>query len=71
MLRIAFSEQDVQQSKRLRSDDPHPRVRRRMQVLWLKSQGLAHQEICRLAGIFSITSREYLRKFQSGGIRER
>jgi DNA-binding NarL/FixJ family response regulator len=51
MLKIDFSEQDVQQIKRLRYEDPHPRVRRRMEVLWLKSQGLAHQEICRLAGI--------------------
>lgn len=41
-----------------------------MEVLWLKSQGLAHQEICRLAGISSNTLREYLRKFQSGGIRK-
>jgi transposase len=70
MLKIDFSEQDVQQIKRLRYEDPHPRVRRRMEVLWLKSQGLAHQEICRLAGISGNTLREYLRKFQSGGIRE-
>jgi len=70
MLRIEFSEQDVEQIKRLRYEHPHPKVRRRMEVLWLKSQGLAHWEICQLAGISGNTLRDCLRKFQSGGIRK-
>ena len=41
-----------------------------MEVLWLKSQGLEHQEICRLAGVSSNTLRQYLRLFQVGGIRK-
>ncbi len=41
-----------------------------MEVLWLKSQGLAHREICRLAGISSNTLRQYLGMFQSGGIKK-
>jgi len=40
-----------------------------MEVLWLKSQGLEHQEICRLAGVSSNTLRQYLRLFQAGGIK--
>jgi len=39
-----------------------------MDVLWLKSQGLPHREICRLTGISSNTLRKYLRIFQSGGV---
>jgi transposase len=39
-----------------------------MDVLWLKSQGLPHQDICRLTGISSNTLRTYLRTFQSGGV---
>lgn len=70
MIRIEFSEQDRKDIKRLRYEHPHPRVRRRMEVLWLKSQGLAHQEICRLAQVSSNTLREYLRRFQSGGVRK-
>jgi transposase len=68
MIRIDFTEQDIKKIKRLRNDDPHPRVRKRMDVLWLKSQGLAHQEICRLTGISGNTLRKYLRMFQSGGV---
>jgi transposase len=68
MIRIDFSEQDINKLKQLRYDDPHPRVRKRMDVLWLKSQGLPHREICRLTGVSSNTLREYLRLFQSGGV---
>jgi transposase len=70
MIRIEFSEQDLKKLQRLRYEHPHPRVRRRMDVLWLKSQGFAHQEICRLAGISSNTLRQYLGMFQSGGIKK-
>lgn len=41
-----------------------------MEVLWLKSQGLAHHDICRLAGISSNTLRQYLRMFQSSGVKK-
>jgi len=70
MIRIEFSEQDLKKIKQLRYEHPHPRVRRRMEVLWLKSQGLAHQDICRLAGISSNTLRQYIGIFQSGGVRK-
>ncbi len=68
MIRIDFRPQDIKRIKQLRYDDPHPRVRRRMDVLWLKSQGLSHQEICRLAGIGSNTLCKYLRMYQAGGV---
>jgi len=55
IIRIEFSEQDLKQIQQLRYQHAHPRVRRRMEALWLKSQGLEHQEICRLAGL-SVTS---------------
>ena len=70
MIRIEFSAEDRRKLKRLRYQHPHPRVRQRMEVLWLKSQGLAHKEICRLAGICGNTLRDYLRLFQSGGVQK-
>lgn len=70
MIRIEFSEQDLKAIKRLRYEHSHPRVRQRMEVLWLKSQGLAHQEICRLADVSSNTLRQYLRLFQAGGTKK-
>jgi transposase len=40
-----------------------------MEDLWLKSQGLAHKEICRLTGICSSTTLTgYLRAYKNGGI---
>lgn len=68
MIKIAFSEQDIQQIKYLRDRHPHPRVRRRMDALWLKSQGLAHKEICRIVGISNTTLCKYLRMFLHGGV---
>ncbi len=68
MIRIDFPQRDIKKIKQLRDHDPHPRVRRRMDVLWLKSQGLPHQEICRLTGISSNTLRKYLRRYQAGGV---
>ena len=39
-----------------------------MEAVYLKSQGLAHHDICRLARISENTLRSYLRQFQEGGI---
>ena len=68
MIQIDFSAEDIKKIKKLRYDDPDPKVRRRMEALWLKSQGLRHEEICRLTGISGNTLRQYLRLFQSGGV---
>jgi len=68
MIRIEISEQDIKTIKRLRDNDPDPRIRRRMDVLWLKSQGVAHQEISRFTGVSGNTVRRYLGLFQSGGL---
>lgn len=68
MIRITFSEHDIKKIKFLRYHDPRPKVRRRMEVLWLKSQGVSHQEICRLAGVSATTLRGYLRMFAAGGV---
>lgn len=68
MIRITFSEYDIKKIKLLRYHDPRPRVRQRMEVLWLKSQGLPHQDICQLAGVCPTTLRQYLRMFAVGGV---
>lgn len=49
---------------------PHPRVQRRMEAVYLKSQGLPHQEICRLTGITGNTLRRYLRQYHKGGLEQ-
>lgn len=47
---------------------PHPRVQRKMEVLYLKSQGVASAEVCRLCAISHSTYARYLRAYRSGGL---
>jgi len=47
---------------------PVPLVRRRMEVLWLKSLALPHVLIALLAGVCENTMREYFALYQAGGI---
>jgi transposase len=70
MIRIEFSAQEIEQLNYERYHHPHPQVQKRMEVLYLKSQGLAHQEICRLCQISKTTLVKYLRSYQQGGIEE-
>ncbi len=47
---------------------PHSHVQRKMEALYLKSQGIKHKDICRLTGISSNTLRNYIREYQQGGV---
>lgn len=68
MLKIAFTENEILALHYERFHHPHPRIRLKMEVLWLKSQGLSHQEIARLTCIGQTTLRCYLKEYISGGI---
>jgi transposase len=68
MLRLAFSEADKQVLHYERYHHPHPRVQLRMEVLWLKSQGLPHHQIAQLCDISMNTLRSYLKLYQTGGV---
>ena len=48
---------------------PHPQVQRKMEAVYLKSQGLSHQQIQQLCRIRSRTTLSgYLRQYKTGGI---
>ena len=68
MLRLEFSEADKHALNHERYPHPHPRVQQRMEALWLKSQGLAHQRIATLCAISGNTLRAYLKLYQTGGM---
>lgn len=68
MIKLGFTEAEQQSLHYERYHHPHPRVQRKMEVLWLKSQGVAHREISRLTGISSTTLTSYLRAYQEGGM---
>jgi len=68
MIRIEFSEQEKQLFDYFRFHHPHPRVQKKMEALWLKSQEIHHNLICKLTKISPNTLRSYLKEYQEGGI---
>lgn len=68
MINIKFTEEEIQALRYEHHHHSHPRVRRRMEVLLLKSQKLPHKEICRITGLCPNTLCNYLRIYQQGGI---
>ncbi len=69
MIRLEFSETDITALEYERYHHPHPHVQRKMEVLYLKSQGLSHQDIRQLCRISSKTTLvTYLREYEAGGI---
>ena len=70
MITINFHPDDIIIIEDGRYTHPHPRVRRRLEVLWLKSQMLSHDDICRLANIGESTLVRYLKLYRDGGLEE-
>lgn len=68
MIKIEFSSDEIDNLHYERFHYPSPRVQLKMEVLYLKSQGLSHGTIQSLCRISSVTLAEYLRQFIEGGI---
>jgi transposase len=65
---FTFSPSVVAELRHERYHHPHPRVQRKMEVLWLKSQGLTHAEISILADVSPRSVQRYLDEFVDGGL---
>lgn len=68
MIRIEFTEEQIEQLRHERFAHPHPRVQKKMEALLLKSEGLPHGRIAKLLDISENTLREYFREFLEGGL---
>lgn len=68
MITITFTPAEVEALQYERYHHRHPRVQRKMEALYLKSQDLPHGQIARLVGIAETTLRNYLHEYQAGGI---
>jgi transposase len=68
MIKIDFSEEEIEALKYERFNHPHPRVQLKMEALLLKSQKIPHKQICQVTGISANTLRSYLRSYIDGGI---
>lgn len=68
MINIEFTSEEIDALELERYHHPDPKVQKKMEVLYLKSQQLAHQDICRLCRISEPTLVTYLKHYQEGGI---
>lgn len=66
---LTFSEADIAALEYERYHHPHPQVQRKMEALYLKSQGLSHNQIRQLCRIGSRTTlSSYLQQYKEGGV---
>ena len=70
MIYINFTQEQRNQLNYERYHHPHPMVQKKMEVLYLKSHGLPHQEICKLCPISKTTLVKYLKQYHQGGIEQ-
>ena len=56
MIEIQFTAEEIKALDYERYHHPHPRVMKKMEAVWLKSQGLSHSEIVRLTSISPLTN---------------
>ena len=70
MLSIDFTQEDIDKLPYERYYYPHPLVQKKMEVLYLKSQGIKHKDICNLCKISKTTLTKYIKQYQLGGVAE-
>lgn len=68
LIKLTFTSEDIEQLHYERFHHPHPRVQRKMEALYLKSQGYPHWQIAQLIRVTEPTLLRYLRDYQMGGI---
>jgi len=68
MIKITFSEADIEALRYWRFHHPDPRVQVRMEALYLRSQRVANGDILRLCGISKASFHRYLKAYVTGGI---
>lgn len=68
MIKIEFTEEEKKILNCERYHHPHPRVQRKMETLWLKSQGESHQRIAQLTGVSINVITQYVKDCKAGGV---
>jgi transposase len=68
MRAFTFSPDILAEIRHDRYHHPHPRVQRKMEVLWLKSRGLTHADIAAFADVSPRSVQRYLDEFAQGGL---
>ena len=68
MRAFTFSPDILAEIRHDRYHHPHPRVQRKLEVLWLKSRGLTHADIAACADVSPRSVQRYLDEFAHGGL---
>jgi len=68
MIQLTFTDEEIEKLHYERFHHPHPRVQRKMEGLYLKSQKYRHKEITKLLRITEPTLLSYLQDYKAGGI---
>ena len=68
MITLKFTEQEKEALNYERYHHPDPRVQRKMEALWLKSQEESHQRIAQLTGVTVNVVTKYVKQYKAGGI---
>jgi transposase len=68
MIPLNVTDEQFQALRYERFHHPHPRVQKKMEVVFLRASGLSVAEVCRLTDVSPNTYRAYLRDFQQAGI---
>lgn len=68
MIDIKFTEKEKVALHFERFQHPHPRVQRKMEALWLKSNEESHKRIAQLTGVAVNAVTRYIKEYQLGGI---
>ena len=70
MIRITFSDADIEALRHWRFHHPDPRVQVRMEALYWRSQGVITRDIPRLCGISKASFHRYLKAYATGGLEQ-
>ena len=68
MIKIEFSKEDIESLKYERYHNKDHKTQKKMEVLYLKSKNLKHNEICKICDITRTTLGKYLKSYIAKGI---
>lgn len=70
MSRALFSEHEIEELFHRRHTHPNPRVRMRLEALYLKASGLGTLQVCKLVRISRSTLMLWIRLWEKGGMQK-
>ena len=68
MAEVVFSIEDIEKLFHERFSHPHPMIQKRLEALYLKSQGVSHKKICSLLRISRASIANWLKVYKEDGI---